>query len=165
MATEQRGFIPVQLWQKLNERLSNALHLSPETARNYYVTNLLYRTLSYTFGWDYVSGKPVKVSCNPDGSVRVTSTGTVFATNETTQLALASGASQIVTFTLITSRLDIWAVGTDIKIERSVDGVVYQDGITVYNGGYLSVDANQLSVRVTNLSGSASNTGQIVGWY
>lgn len=164
MADQQPGYIPNQLWQKLNEFLSDDLTILPKQAREYFVTNLVGRTLSYLTAWRYDTGRPVKVAANADGTLRVSSTGTVFSSNETTTLNLAAGASQTVTFTKTTSRLDIWAVGSDLQFERSIDGNVFQDPITIYQGGYLSVDANQLAVKVTN-PGTSANTGQVVGWY
>lgn len=164
MANEQVGWIPEQVWQNLIEKLSDDLSVDPEQARQYFLTNLVGRSLSYLMGWRYDTGNPVKLATNSDGTLRVSSTGTVFSDNYTTALNLAANASQTITFAKTTSRLDIWAVGSDLGIERSVDGVVYQDSITVYSGGYLSVDANQLSVKVTNLSSTSVNTGQVVGW-
>lgn len=164
MADSQVGYTPAQLWQRLDEFLSDDLELTPAEARNYYLTNLVGRSLAFVMGWDYTTGRPLKVATNSDGTLRVSSTGTIFANNYSTQLNLATSASQTITFSQTTSRIDIWAVGSDLSIERSVDGVVFQDAITIYSGGYLSVDANQLAVKVTNLSSSAANTGQIVGW-
>lgn len=163
--SDQVGYIPEQLWQKLDEFLSDDLNLTPEQAARYFLTNLVGRNLSYLMGWNYSTGRPNKVSTNPDGTLRVSSTGSIFQTNESTQLNLAAGASQNIVFNQLTSRLDIWAIGTDLQIERSVDGVLYQNSITIYSGGYLSVDANQLALKVTNPSGTTANTGQVVGWY
>lgn len=164
MPDNQVGWIPEQLWQNFIAELSADLNVDPAQARQYFLSNLVGRELSYLMAWRYDTGNPTRVRTNPDGSLRVSSTGTVFSDNYSTQLNLGAGASQTINFPKATSRLDIWAVATDLSVERSIDGNVFQDGILVYSGGYLSVDANQLAVKVTNVSGSVNNTGQVVGW-
>lgn len=152
--------------QVLDEDLNTNLLTRREQVRQFFTSNIVTRTISYMMGWHYLSGKPFKLSCQSDGSLRVAMTSSNVENNETKSGTAADAWSGTLSFGTMTNTLDVWAWDNALNIQRSVDGgVVWQDEIEIPANGSMSVDCQTNAIRVQNKTAGSNSRYQIVGWY
>jgi len=151
--------------QKIIEQLNEGLKLDPPYLMEFMVSNIVQRVLSYLLGWDYVSGKPVKIGCLADGTLKVAPTGGGYEhCNRMYDVAGDTwGADRI--FTHVCSRVDIWVWDADIDFERKPPDGIYEGPIWIPKNMMYSFDCITRMFRVKNHTPGQTATFQVVGWY
>ena len=148
--------------QKFKINLNTPEDLIPEYVRNFVVSNVVNRVLSYLYGWDYDQEKPVKLKALGDGSLVVSVSGTGY-TNNITKSGIVYDSEVVEEFDHIVSRIDIWNGSEELYIARDSGDGTWQDEIKIEPNQFYSFDA--VTKRLKLRSTSTGTTYQIVGWW
>jgi len=151
--------------QKIIEQLNEGLQLDPPYLMEFMVSNVVQRVLSYLLGWDYVSGKPVKIGCLADGTVKVATAGAGYEHHDRTLITATDDWSTEIEFSKICSRVDIFVWDADADIQRRGKEYPWEDLIWIPKNMMYSFDATTAGVRVKNHTAGQVSTIQIIGWY
>ena len=151
-------------WQKLLLNFSNEEDFDPDWVRQYFINNIVQRTLSLLFATDKDTGEIKKLKCLSDGSL-VVATATSGLTNNKTFTGTSSDSETELDFGLTVLRIDIWVYDNDLKISRSRDGLTFQDWITLKADSFYSFDASTIKIKVVNAQAGMNAGYQIVGWW
>lgn len=164
MASNLKSYTPEETWQKLLDDVSSGLNVDPESMREYFMSNIVMRTISMLYGIEPISGDLRKLQCTRDGRLQVTSVANIFTLNSTHDVSLAVSASQAITFPSTVTRIDFWSYDNPFNIVRVVSGIPNQPAFSFPGGGFYSIDASTDGLELTNPSNSVTVTGQIIGW-
>ena len=148
--------------QKFKINLNTPEDLLPEYVRNFIVSNIVNRVLSYLYGWNYDQEKPIKLKALGDGSLVVSVSGTGYTKNKTFHDVVYDSA-HIINFGVVVGRIDIWS-GTDyLFIRRDNGNGVWQDEMKIPPNSFYSFDAQ--TKRLMVWSSTSGSEYWITGWY
>jgi len=136
----------------------------PETARRFFVSNLIQRTLATLVGWTGLRFR--RLRCTAAGVLKTAPVGAGFEWNDTKTGVTAATWSARIAFDEPVSRIDIrvWAGDIDIQFESPLQ--TWMDTITIPAGMFRSIDLATPAFRVRNAGGGAtSGNYEIVGYW
>jgi hypothetical protein len=151
--------------QLVDEQLSEGVTLEPRYIQRYFIDNVLKRVLAYLFGWDYISNTPVRLKANPDGTLRVSAVSVPFSVNDVKSGNAPDAYGAALAFDQDCGEVDIFIWDNPALVQRSADGVTFQDEIEISAGTMYSFTATTRSIRIKNKTAGAVARYQIVGWY
>lgn len=150
--------------QEIDEQLSAGLSLDPKHAINYYTDNIVQRVLGYLLGWNYLTGEPVKLTTTPDGLLRVVASGAGLSVNETHSGIAGNSWSGMILFFEMVSQIDVHTWDHPLFIQRSIDGITFQDMIEMPADSAYSMNASTRGYRIMNAVNGMLSRYQIIGW-
>jgi len=148
--------------QKFKINLNTPEDLIPEYVRNFVVSNIVNRVLSYLYGWDYDQEKPVKLKALGDGSLVVSISGAAYV-NNITKSGTVYDSAVVEEFEHVVTRVDVWNGSEELIIARDSGDGVWQDEIKISPNQFYSFDA--VTKKLKLVSTSSGTTYQIVGWW
>jgi hypothetical protein len=151
--------------QEVVEQLNEGSNYDPKYIQKFFISNILSRIFAYLFGWDYEANRPVKLSCTSDGLLKVSATAGVNEHNITFSGNAPDTYGTPHDFGRIVRVVDVVVRNNDAVIQRSLDGVVWDDEITVWTDSGYSFDCNTRYVRIKNKTAGSTAVYQFVGWY
>lgn len=155
-----------ELWQRVREYWMNIdIDLSPEQLKEFYVSNLVTRTLTQLVG--KVGNVSVPVEATSAGELKVATVGTGFEHNKTFPDAdLSDDAWDELTFDETVSRVDVLVEGKRAKIKRTPRADdPYESEIQVPADTMYSFDCSTAKIAIKNVTSGENPTFQITGWY
>lgn len=155
---------PREQWQKFLLNLNLPDLSDPPYLQEFFVSNIVQRTLAILYGFDAYSQEMKTVRVTPDGSLIVSPRGTPNLINQTFRDIFAGGEERIYTFDDNVNVIDVFTGATEVQISRSVDGRTYQDMITLPPHFFYSFQASTKSIYVRNNDPDNECVIQIVGW-
>jgi len=159
-----KGAEKTEVWQDLKEPFFlEDLELSPESVRNFFVSNLLQRTLAHVVGQGRTRGIPI--GATEAGALKVAVSGGGTSLYETLAKAAITDALQKKEFTQVCSRVDVTTWDFDVILQLSDDGVTFGDDIVVNAGVFYSIDQSVKAVKYKNGTAGSNATLQLVGFY
>jgi hypothetical protein len=150
--------------QLLDEQLNDGLIYKPKFVDRFFTSNIVNRSLSYLMAWHKDSGVPVKLSATPSGSLLVATTGGGKTINDTKAGTAGNAYSAAIDFDSVMVGVDIMAFDNSIMVQRSVDGVTYNDEFEVVGGTSMYFEADTFSVKVKNKVADSNGRYQFIGW-
>lgn len=151
-------------FQEIVEQLSSGLNLDPQFVREYFVSNMVSRVLSYLLGWSVDTGNPVKLISTPRGELIVSVSGYGFIHNESFSGSVGNDWETVASFSAIVGRVDLWISDDHVEIRRSLDGVLYDEPIRLDKGSFYSFDCQTLRIEMRSLTSGVTAGYRIVGW-
>lgn len=150
--------------QKVIEQLNSGANFSPEFVREFFISNILSRAFAYLFGWDYLSGEPVKLQATPDGILRVSTFPSYYTINETFSGNAPDTYGTPIAFGDDVQHVDIWIEDNAAIFQRSLNGTLWYSEIKLFANSYYCFDATTRYIRIKNAVSGAVAKYQIVGW-
>lgn len=151
-------------WQEIkNVDIKEDIEFDPPSAFRWFISNLVHRVFAFLFGWD--GKKPVRVKVSPAGEVYTRAKPVAYIHNKVFYGTVTGTTPVELVFPEVCARVDVFIYDSDAYIERSVDGVVYEDAILVLGGMFYSFDADTKSVKVYPKVSTDTVTYQVIGWY
>ncbi len=129
----------------------------------WFVSNIFGRALSYLVGW--TGDKAKMLRCTSGGILKVTSTGTIFETNDVKTGTSANAYVGGIAFDGIAQKVEIWAYTNDVLVKRTPDGTTYHDEWTVEKGSYHLIDISTHSIDIKSKVAGVHSTYQIIGYW
>ena len=154
-----------ELPQKVDEQLSAGLSFGPTHVPEYFVNNIVQRTLAYLLGWDKDKREPVKLKAMPDGSLCTVTSFSPITKNETRAGSAVDAWTNLSPFTDLTISVDIFIWDNAAIIGRTVDGITWQDDIEIPANTVYSFDGQTKQIRIRNKTAGLTVRYQVVGWY
>jgi len=148
--------------QKFKINLNTPEDFIPEYVRDFIVSNIVSRVLSYLYGWDYDQEKPIKLKALGDGSLVVSVSGTGY-TNNITKLGTVYDSEVVEEFDHIVSRIDIWNGSEELYIARDSGNGTFQNEIRIDPNQFYSFDGITKRIRLRSTVNGTKY--QIVGWW
>lgn len=138
------------------------LVLEPESVQEVLVETDIIRAFAYLFGKS--GDKRVSLECTLGGILKVTSTGTIFEDNEGFAGTAADAWSAALGLTGVPQYLEIWTRTFGMEVQRSTDGIVYQDAIWLEVNSYYEINASTMELRIRNAVPGSNATYRIQCW-
>lgn len=138
------------------------IDLVPETVEIVNVETDIIRAFSYILG--KCGNKRIFLECTSGGILKAATTGTIYETNEGFDDTCADAWSAALGLTGIPQYLEIWTRTFGMEIQRSVDGVVWQDAIWLEVNSYYEIHASTMELRVRNAVPGSNATYRIQAW-
>lgn len=151
--------------QKLDEQLNAGLTLLPQFVKRFVIGGVVQRGISYLMAWNYLTGEPVKLTSTPSGVLRVTSSGGGKAVNDTKSGNAPDAYGAALTFDSTAVSVDIFIWNNTAMIQRSSDGVLYNDEFEVAANTVFSFDADTKAVKIKNKVALSVARYSIIGWW
>lgn len=151
--------------QEVEENFNLGTSLVPKFVKEFWTNNFIQRTFSLLLGWSYTLNKPFKLKCNSAGELIVATTGSAYESNDTKIATSADAYSGALGLDQTCSRIDIWVTTFGLTIQRTIDGILWQDAIEIPVNTFYSFDASTLDIQVKNTTPGSNADYQIVGWY
>jgi len=153
-----------ELYQKIRDLFTlEGLDFIPESVVDFYVTNLFGRTFSYLIGW--FGTTPTRVQTTSAGILKTAPGAAGFEYNDTYTGTATDTWSAAIAFTQTASRVDIFIWDNPADIQRSSDGIVWQDTIEVPANTMYSFDAVTVQFRIKNTNAGFAARYQVIGWW
>ena len=151
-------------WQEIkNVDIKEDIEFDPPSAFRWFISNLVHRVFAFLFGWD--GKKPVRVKCSPAGEVYVRAQYAAYTHNQTFSGTVTGSTPVEHEFSEVCSRIDVFIFDNDAYIQRSTDGITYEDEIKIVGGMFYSFDADTKFIRIRPVVSTSTVNYQVVGWY
>jgi len=160
-----KGAVPEESWQKIQEPLFlEALGFSPEFIENYFVSNLVQRTLSHLVGQGDVRAVPIRAT--GDGRLMVAIAAAGYEHNYTVAKFACTDSYAIKIFPQVMARIDITTWNFGIIIQRRPYAEAGWEGeIEIPPNAFYSFDCSSQAIQVKNATPGSNASCQLVGWY
>jgi len=130
--------------------------------RKWFISNIFDRSLSYLVGWTGSNAK--MLLCTEAGILKTSGEGSIFDVNETLTGTSTNAFVSLTPFTSICSLIDVWVSSNNVTIQRSRDGVIYDDAIPLLKDVFYSFDCSTKDVMIKSTAAGVHGTVQVVGW-
>lgn len=155
---------PNKVVQKIrNQGFQEDLDLVPESCKQFFIDNILIRTLTRLVGKGRT--KYIPIEATEGGELKVAVVGGGTTVYYTFPKAAITDAVQSKVFTEIVSRLDITTWDFPVIITLSSDGVTFGADIYINADTFYSIDQSIKTVKHKNGTPGSNATLQLVGWY
>lgn len=155
---------PQEFWQIVGINLNKEDSYRPKSVKNFYVSNLVQRTLSHLYAEDETTGDPVRLKATAGGVLKVSTVPPIRDTYEVFKQTVAAGGTVTITFTEAVTLVEIWTYGATMLIEKSTDGTVFGGQVEIPAGSYWSFESTTKALRITNTDTVNAQDIQVVGW-
>lgn len=145
-----------------HNRFLEDLILRPVKVTRLFISNIVQRSIAVLRGFD--GDRFPFLQCTSSGILKTTSTGTIFEDNYTFTGNAGDVPGVGLGFVEPMNRVEIWVTGNDIVLERTKDGVLWQDPIKLTSGSYYMFEAASVDVRVYNAVPGNIAGYQVVSW-
>jgi len=131
--------------------------------KRFFIRNVFGRALSYLVGWTGTEAKMLQ--CTSAGILKVATTGVIYEYNDTKAGTSANAFSAPLVFDSMASIIEIWTNTFGMTIERSLDGIIWQDDIVLAANSYYERQVSTHSIRVKSTVADSHATYQIIGYW
>ena len=160
----KKPLVTKEVYQDLiSQRFLEDIEFVPEYVDNFYVNNLIQRTLAHLVGQG--REKTIPILATEAGALKVAEAGGGTSRYETLPKAAISDTVAKKEFTRVCSRVDVTTWDFDVKLNLSDDGVWFGDDIVVNAGVFYSIDQSVKAVKYKNGTAGSNATLQLVGFY
>lgn len=152
-------------WQEIiSNTLKEILSLTPEYVQNYFVSNILQRTLAHQVGQTDLGA--VLLKATNAGALITAPVGTGYTHNETIAKFTCGDTYTEKSFSQVVSRIDIitWDYGIIFKRKPTADSV-YEGEVEIPKDTWYSFDCCSLYISIKNAVAGSNAACQVVGWY
>jgi len=155
---------PTELWQRLKANwLHPDIETSPKQVPEFFLTNLVQRTLTLLVGKGKRAAIPIEAT--EAGALKVAPVGGGTAVYETLAKAVIADAFATKTFTVTCSKVDVTTWNFPVIIELSNDGTTFGADIYINANTFYSIDQSVKAVKYKNGTAGSNATLQLVGFY
>jgi len=155
---------PKEKFQRTGINYNFEDNYDPSFVDDFYVSNIIRRTLSHLYAYDEETNKPVRLRATSSGLLLVSAIPPIRDTYEVYKKLIPAGNEDVITFNEPVYLVEIWTYEGALQIKKSTDGSVYGGIIEIPKGSYWRFESTTKSLWVYNPDASNDNLIQVVGW-